>query len=165
MNSRHSTLTPMSDESFFKAQYPKLLSKQDVPEVSNHALAAKNLRIMLAQHYPGRKFSVKSSTYANGSSLRVTWSDLDLENDAAVELGKQVQAIVDRFAYGDFNGMYDSYTYATGERRAFIELFGAVKYAFAQAAPRSDLALAKYKEEMLEKSLPKRKPKSPGSRF
>lgn len=155
----------MTDEAFFKAQYPKLISKRDVPGVSAHALAARNMRIMLKQHFPGRKFSVKTSVYAGGTSLNIRWSDLDLDDDEARVLGRQVQALADRFSLGEYNGMDDSYTYATGEHRAFTDLFGAAKYVLAQAEHRSDLKVAQHRKEMLEKALPTQKTKKPSIRI
>ena len=82
--------------------------------------AAKNMRIQLKAAFPGVKFSVTSESYSGGSSINVSWTDGPLRAD--------VEAIVDQYAYGSFNGMEDLYEYA-GD--LWPEAFGGAKYVFA----------------------------------
>lgn len=79
------------------------------------AETAKLVRASLKEAFPEIKFSVRSSTYSMGASIRVGW-----------EMGptsEQVDAIVKRFAGSDFDGMTDSTTsrsiYMNGEPVAF----------------------------------------------
>jgi len=76
--------------------------------LSDHARAAKNLRIELSQTFPGIKFSVRSSSFAGGNDVTISWT-----------LGptrKEVKAIADKYQDGHFDGMIDLYEY---DRSAF----------------------------------------------
>lgn len=63
------------------------------------AETAKLIRVQLKAKFPGIKFSVKSSVYAGGASIDVAWTD--------GPTGKMVDAIVQPFAGGGFDGMID----------------------------------------------------------
>ena len=77
--------------------------------------AAKNIRRHLKHAFPGVKFSV---TTARGvSSVRIRWQDGP--TIAAVD------AVVDRYAAGSFDGMTDGYNY---ERSPWTEVFGSERY-------------------------------------
>lgn len=60
---------------------------------------AKLIRRDLQQHFPGIKFSVRSSRYSGGSSVRVKWLD--------GPTAKQVEAIAQRREGATFDGMQD----------------------------------------------------------
>ncbi len=60
---------------------------------------AKLIRTALREAFPTVKFSVRSSRYAGGSSIRVGWTDGPTE--------KQVGAITSRFQGASFDGMID----------------------------------------------------------
>jgi hypothetical protein len=79
--------------------------------------AAKNVRIELARAFPGVKFSVKTSRFSGGDSLRVSWTDGPTSG--------QVDEIVGKYSAGSFDGMQDLYTY---ERNAWTDAFGDAKY-------------------------------------
>lgn len=82
-----------------------------------HALAAANIRRELARAFPGHKFSVRSDSYSGGNSVDVSW-----------ELGpttKDVEAIVNKYERGTFNGMEDIYEYNSSQ---WPEIYGGVKY-------------------------------------
>lgn len=79
--------------------------------------AARNIRIELKAAFPGVKFSVKSSRFSMGDSIDVKWTD--------GPNGDQVDAIIDRYAAGSFNGMEDIYEYS---RDAWKDAFGDAKY-------------------------------------
>lgn len=113
-----------------KAEYPNL-------EIGNGpVVAAKNLRKLLKAAFPGAKFSVTTSKYSGGNSVRVAWTDGP--TTAAVE------EILDRFDGGSFNGMDDSYTYCD---TAWNSLFGSARYTFANRSY-SDALVAKAIEEL-----------------
>lgn len=63
------------------------------------AETAKWIRKALKEAFPSAKFSVRSSTYAGGSSIRVTWTDGPNQ--------KAVEKIAGKFAGSYFDGMTD----------------------------------------------------------
>ena len=64
---------------------------------------AKILRKTLKKAYPETKFSVRSSTYTGGSSIRISWTDGPTSED--------VKAKTNYFQGADFDGMQDLKTY------------------------------------------------------
>ena len=70
-------------------------------QLSTHAAAAK----MIRQHLKaiGVTGKVKASSYSMGSSVRVEVSDI------TPAVRKELQAFVDQFQYGHFDGMNDYY--------------------------------------------------------
>jgi|SRR5208282_2420182 len=99
-----------------QTEYPHL-----VPANGNALIAAaKNVRIELATAFPGVKFSVKTSRFSMGNDLRVSWTDGPNT--------KQVDAIIDKYSAGSFDGMTDSYTYA---HDVWTDAFGEAKYVFS----------------------------------
>jgi len=91
----------------------------------------KNMRIELARAFPGVKFSVRSQRFSGGDDIRVEW--LDGPTSA------QVDAIIQRYRTGTFDGMTDSYEYR--DDHAWTDAFGDAKYIFAQRE-NSDRAIA-----------------------
>ena len=83
--------------------------------------AAKNIRIELKRAFPGVKFSVKTSKFAGGDSIRVGWIDGPTTS--------QVDAIIGKYTGGHFDGMTDSYNYRTDY--AWTDAFGDAKYTSA----------------------------------
>lgn len=102
-------------------QYGRTLTTTEAaPHTSRHALAAKNIRTQLAAAFPGIKFRVTSEGNG-GSSVRVSW---DFGPTTA-----QVEAIIDRYSLGYFDGMEDLYTFNSN---VWPELFGGAKYINAE---------------------------------
>lgn len=60
---------------------------------------ARLIRAQLKRHFPGVKFSVRSSSYSGGASITVRWMD--------GPLGSDVEKITGPFKGGDFDGMID----------------------------------------------------------
>jgi hypothetical protein len=98
-----------------QAANPHLVPVSD--KVNSLVAAAKNARIELARAFPGVKFSVKTSRFSGGDSMDVRW--VDGPNTS------QVDAIVDKYAAGVFNGSDDSYSYTAD---AWNQAFGDAKY-------------------------------------
>lgn len=67
------------------------------------AEAAKMIRADLKGKFPGQKFSVTTSRYSGGSSIRVKW-----QNGPTV---KQVKGICDHYEGASFDGMIDLQSY------------------------------------------------------
>ena len=63
------------------------------------AETAKLVRVALKKAFPGVKFSVRSSVYSGGASMRVGWIDGPTE--------KAVKAVAGAYAGGGFDGMID----------------------------------------------------------
>lgn len=90
---------------------------------SRHAQAAASIKKELAAAFPGIRFSVRSKSFSMGDSVHVSW-----------ELGpssREVDAIINKYQYGDFDGMNDSYNYRK-EGRDFRAANGEAKYVSGQ---------------------------------
>ncbi len=96
-----------------------ILEKQSNSTKSHYALAAANIRRELKYNFPKTRFSVKSSSYSGGSSIKVYW--VDGENS------KLIDSIIDKYQYGHFDGMIDSYE----NTKNFNSEFGEAKYIFS----------------------------------
>lgn len=99
-------------------------------------LAAKNIRILLKKHFPGVKFSVRKRDY---TCINVSWTDGPTRDT--------VEAIVDKFQEGNFNGMEDIYEYNDS---AFNRVYGGVKYLFCSRDV-SDELIAESIEQLRKK--------------
>lgn len=86
-------------------------------EGSGPVVAAKNIRKELKANFPGIKFSVTTSQYSMGNSIRVQYT-----NGPGT---KKVEEITNRYISGWFDGMTDCYNY---EGSAFKDRFGSAKY-------------------------------------
>lgn len=69
------------------------------PKASSHSNCAAAIREELKKEMPNYKFSVRSETFAGGDAVRISW-----ENGPTV---KQIEAIVNKYAYGRFDSMED----------------------------------------------------------
>lgn len=94
------------------------LEKRSESKKSDHALAAANIKRELNRIFPGQKFSVKSETFAGGDSVSVSWED--------GPTGEEVEAIINKYQSGDFDGMTDCYNYRG--KSEFREAHGDAKY-------------------------------------
>lgn len=94
-----------------------------VREKSRHALAAANIKKEIARAFPGIKFSVRSKSFSGGDSVDVAW--------ILGPTGAEVEAIIDKYQYGDFDGMDDSYNYRK-DADGFRAVNGSAKYVHGQ---------------------------------
>lgn len=78
---------------------------------------AKLIRQALKENFSGIKFSVRSSSYAGGASIDVSWTD----GPCVVS----VDAVVKMFEGASFDGMTDSTTYHTGDLNGEKVHFGS----------------------------------------
>jgi hypothetical protein len=78
---------------------------------------AKLVREALKKAFPGVKFSVRSSTYSGGASIRVKWTD-------GPET-KKVECVAGAFAGADFDGMIDLKSYHESDLNGERVHFGA----------------------------------------
>lgn len=74
------------------------------PTKSSSANCATAIREELKKEFPAVKFSVKSSNFAGGDSVRVHW-----ENGPTTD---EVEVFTRKYQYGRFDGMTDSYEYS-----------------------------------------------------
>jgi hypothetical protein len=70
-----------------------------VAEYLSCSATAKLVRVALKKAFPGIKFSVRSSVYSGGASIRVGWTD--------GPSSKAVKAVAGAYAGGGFDGMID----------------------------------------------------------
>jgi len=100
-----------------KAKYPGLVMVDWDKKIDRLNAASKNAKAELKAAFPGIKFSVKTSRFSGGDSMYVSW--IDGPNTA------QVDAIVNKYKSGNFDGMTDCYDYNTTD---WNEAFGDAKY-------------------------------------
>jgi hypothetical protein len=72
-------------------------------KLTGAAACAAAIRLELKEKYPNTKFSVTSETFSMGNSVSVNWTD-------GPEY-EEIEAIVEGYQYGHFNGMEDIYEY------------------------------------------------------
>ncbi len=72
-----------------------------VKELTQSAQAAKQIRQILKKAYPTIKFSVRSRNFSMGDAVDISWK-LGPVTD-------EIDTLVRKFQYGDFNGMEDIY--------------------------------------------------------
>ena len=98
------------------------------------AETAKLLRADLAKNFPGVKFSVKSSTYSGGASIRVSYhgyngAGLAYREEPVYNPGMPTQeavaAIAHKYAGAGFDGMVDMQYYITHYLNAAGEVVGS----------------------------------------
>lgn len=70
--------------------------------MTTHAQGAASIRKELKTAFPNIKFSVRSSSFAGGNSVAISYED-------GVP-SSEVEKIVRKYQYGSFDGMTDSYT-------------------------------------------------------
>lgn len=74
------------------------------PTKSSSANCASAIREELKKEFPSVKFSVKSSNFSGGDSVRISW-----ENGPTT---LEVSSITSKYQYGRFDGMTDMYEYS-----------------------------------------------------
>lgn len=116
------------------ARYP------DLEQGRGCVVAAKNIRKELKKAFPGVKFAVRCDQYSGGNSIKIRYLD--------GPKGDDVEAIVNKYEFGKFDGMVDMYEFSDN---AFADLFGGTYYVFvnreySQAAVERAIAnvVAKY---------------------
>ena len=78
---------------------------------------AKLIRQALAAAFPGQKFSVKSKSYAGGSSITIKWTDGPTSSE--------VETVTEQFEGADFDGSQDLKTYHDSTLNGESVHFGA----------------------------------------
>jgi hypothetical protein len=96
-----------------RQDYPKL--HQMGKDLHSREAAVKNIRLLLKQHWPGIKFSVRQDRGVD--AISVGWTDGPTE--------RAVEEITNKFRSGSFNGMEDIYEYS---RSPWTTVFGGVQY-------------------------------------
>ena len=106
------------------------------------AETAKLIRKALKEEFPKVKFSVRSSTYSGGASIRVNWIDGPLE--------KAVEAVAGAFAGATFDGMIDLKSHHDSEYEGRTVSFGA-DYVFCSRSESNYEALVAEATEIIER--------------
>jgi len=97
-------------------QFPYLTTKENAGKMSDHALAAKNIKEELRRTFPGVPFSVRYNG-RGGASVKITWTDGPTREDVVKVTGK--------YQEGHFDGMEDIYRYS---HSVFNGVFGGAKW-------------------------------------
>lgn len=96
-------------------------------ELTPWAACAKAIRAELKAKFPKTTFRVRSSAYANGCSVKAYWTNGPTR--------KAVEAVINKYQGGSFDGMTDMYTYDGGvltcDEAGAIETLPSAKYIFA----------------------------------
>lgn len=93
------------------------------------ANASRQIKKELKEKFPNIKFSVRYSSYSGGDSIRVSWN--------FGPTTAEVDSIINKYQYGSFDGMTDSYT-VNDDNQKFVDEAGAVrdiggvKYVFSE---------------------------------
>jgi hypothetical protein len=95
-------------------------------QLTEAAQAAKQIKAELKKEFPSIKFSVKSSNFSMGNSVNIGWTNGPTD--------KKVCAITDKYQYGHFDGMTD--TYENTNNRTDIP---QAKYVMAQRTITEDI--------------------------
>lgn len=104
-----------------KAKYPNLtMVDWEGAKIDGLNAASKNAKAELKATFPGVKFSVKTSRFSGGDSMYVRWTD--------GPTSRQVEAIVNKYSAGRFDGSADIFEYNT---TPWNEVFGDAKYVSA----------------------------------
>ena len=77
------------------------IQKKRAPTMA--AQTAKAIRKELKEQFPNTKFSVKTRNFSGGNAVDVDWID--------GQTSDEVDAVVKKYQYGNFNGMIDMYEY------------------------------------------------------
>ncbi len=100
------------------------------------ALCAKAIKQELKQKFPHIKFSVTSSTYSMGNSVRIKYKN-------AVP-ASEIEKVTDKYQYGHFDGMIDYY-----ELSNVREDIPQAKFVFVERTITDDILL-KAKERIVK---------------
>ena len=73
-------------------------------KISEHAEAAKQIRKILKNAFPEIKFSVSSSSFTGGTSIRVEYENGPISD--------KVRKLISHYQYGNFDSMHDIYEYS-----------------------------------------------------
>jgi hypothetical protein len=127
-----------NQRSEYASKFPHL-QKQD-GKTSSHALGAKNIKRELKLKFPLVKFEVKSKSYSGGDSIDVRWEDGPKT--------AEVEAIINKYEEGSFDGMTDSYNY--NHKNVWPDVFGGAKYVMAQKSLSHNMAESLCKKACLD---------------
>ena len=112
---------------------------------SSHAAASAAIKADLAKAFPDVKFSVRSSSFAGGDSVHISWAD-----GATVA---QVEAISQKYQYGRFNGMEDIYEYTNTRedipQAKYVSEQREISQTIKDEVKAQLMTLKKYSEEQL----------------
>ncbi len=101
--------TSQMDDPFPNIKPKEVVDEEIVDEAERRttqaATAAKALRNELKSTFPGLKFTVKSSNFAGGDAI-----DASVTNQPPSRF-RAIEAIANKYQYGSFDGMTDSYNY------------------------------------------------------
>lgn len=142
--------------------FPFLVSREQWgKKISSTALAAKNIKRLLAKNFPDLSFRVKSDIYSMGSSVYIYWDELESQSHY-----RAVDELLTPFQSRFFNGMDDSTTYDNNPYNlAFRELFGSTCSIVPQPHKLTPADLAELDAKALENATATTPKRSRGPRL
>ena len=103
-------------------QYLFLTPMSETPGKSRWAAGAANLRKHLKRAFPDVKFSVKSSSFANGCSIDIAWTD----SPTSTEVAKIAESYSYRYSHEAFSSVFGGAKYIGTNRTISDEAFSRV---------------------------------------
>jgi len=138
----------IKDENFFGLPTDKLIEVDPKDYANLLKTATKNIRTLLKTLQPGIKFYIKSSTFANGDSIAISWDEIE-----GLDLPVPDQAVLNKikiaFREGIYNGQIEDYEYRDNK----LNSYGSAKYVKTQKRFLSEEEKAKVVKKHLEKLL------------
>jgi hypothetical protein len=104
------------------SEYPFLTPMSETPGKSVWAAGAANLRKHLKWAFPDVKFSVKSSSFANGCSIDIAWTD----GPISTEVAKIAESYSYRYSHEAFSSVFGGAKYIGTNRTISDEAFSRV---------------------------------------
>lgn len=149
------------------SKFPPLVSRARAPKSSSQSLAARNIRSLLAHHFPEITFKVTTTTYNGGSRIDVNWTAWEDQDPPPVIKVKEVVQVFSEAARGsDVDAYKDGYQYDPNPARiAFREVFGCAQHVHCTSLEPTDEALAERRGEQLDKAFQEKPTHSPRVRM
>jgi hypothetical protein len=94
--------------------------------ISEHARAARAIRIELAERFPGIAFSIKSKTFARGNNVTVDWTGGPTRS--------AIEVIVLKYRCGIFDALQNMYIYDTYRNNIPKAQYVIVSHHYTDAA-------------------------------
>lgn len=136
------------NEAFFGLPTDKLVEIDPKDYMNLLKTATKNIRTLLKILQPEIKFYIKSSTFANGDSISISWDEIE-----GLELPVPDQTVLNKIKIAFKDGTYDSQVENYEYRDSKLNCYGSAKYVKTQKRFLSEEEKAKIVKKHLEKLL------------
>lgn len=138
----------IKDDNFFGLPTDKLIEIDPKDYANLLKTATKNIRTLLKILQPGIKFYIKSSTFANGDSIAISWDEIE-----GLDLPVPDNAVLNKIKIAFKDGFYDSQAENYEDRNYKLNCYGSAKYVKTQQRFLSEEEKTKAVKKHLEKLL------------